>query len=164
MCEIKYIMSHIFEIIAVIGALLATWFVATDKNRNELFKTKLIIYQDINRQMAKVFSLSPLAVENKTKYLDSLIKERVKLFDMVFESSAFISNNAGEKIVSFLDIPISDRHSKRENQVTAFNQATHAISKDLNLDKLNIITQLSCAQYDELKMQLTNTAKEKKQT
>jgi hypothetical protein len=43
--------------LTIIGAFIAGWFVATDKNRSELFKQKLGAYKNLSGQISKVYTL-----------------------------------------------------------------------------------------------------------
>ncbi len=61
-------MSIILEILAFVGVALAAWFVATDKNRNDIFKAKLVAYQELNKLLSESFTLSIFVESNREKY------------------------------------------------------------------------------------------------
>ncbi len=64
-----------------------------------------------------------------------------------------ISNEVSVSIAEFL------ASEKSEDRRLLFNKATTIMSKDLNLNRLESITEISCLQYDKLQKKLANKAK-----
>ncbi|MCK4819470.1 hypothetical protein KA005_27100 [bacterium] len=153
-CLTEYL-PELFQVLAVIAAGFAAVFLYTDKNRHELFARKLSVYQELNRLAGIVFSLSLKTQANKEMFIKDYQLAKIEIFEYLLTSSLLITNEVSPLINDFLMWPQDDP----EGQRVAYNKAISFMAKDIRIDKLEAITNLSTGEYASLLSQYKNKEK-----
>ena len=138
-------LSIIAAFLPIIGAFVAGWFIATDKNRNELFKQKLESYRKLSAQISKVYtlgySIDKIEIDNK----DSVYKkEAASLLNMLFSEAIFLEKSTFEQISKFIHMKPAEYLQNKEE----INTIIDTFRNDLRLNQLNVINQLSSLKLD----------------
>ena len=146
---INLFLSIILAFLPIVGAFVAGWFIATDKNRNELFKQKLESYRKLSAQISKVYTIGVALdkVEHESK--DSIYqKEAVNLLNMLFSESIFLEQATLEQVSKFIQMKPSEYAHNKEK----INDIICIFRNDLRLSRLNIMNQLSSLKLDAKRM------------
>lgn len=135
--------------LTIIGAFIAGWFVATDKNRSELFKQKLGAYKNLSGQISKVYTLGVALDEIEEPNADRVYrKEAAALLNMLLTEAIFIEENAMKQIFKFIQMQPSE-YSKNKDEI---NKIIDIFRNDLSLSHLNLLNQLSSLKIDVKKL------------
>ncbi len=132
--------TFLLPIISIGGAFIAGWFVATDKNRNELFKQKLESYKRLSSQICKIYTIG---IGNKYYELpkgeDIHGKECAALLSMLFTESIFLEEKSSLRIFEFIKM----KPEEYEENKGMIDEIIQALRHDLRINRLNFINQLS---------------------
>ncbi|WP_321493962.1 hypothetical protein [uncultured Desulfobacter sp.] len=147
-------LSILGTLLSVVASFIAGWFVATDKNRNELFKQKLESYKKLSAQVAKVYTLggalekiSDSEIDNETRE-DVYKKEAVILLNMTFSEMLFLEQATLKQVYRFIQMKPSEYNKNKEE----INKIIDIFREDLSLQRLNVMNQLSTLALDIKKL------------
>jgi len=119
------------ETLSLIGSFFLGWLVATDKNRNEIFKKKIEIYHKFNYHLSRVLSNGIIEADNTTSYK----KEKIKLADLMTENSIFLSDQFIDDIQRFLY-----NEDKNEN-LKLYNNLIKTMSKEIKIPHTSFVNE-----------------------
>lgn len=136
--------SSLLAVFSLAVSFTVGWLVATDKNRNELFKQKLESYKKVSAQVAKVYTvgvalenIQDSEIDNKTR--ENLYrKEATTLLNMTFSEMLFLDKAVYEQVFKVIQMKPSE-YSKNKEEI---KKAIDSLRENLNLQKLNKINQL----------------------
>ena len=135
--------------LTITGAFIAGWFVATDKNRSELFKQKLGAYKNLSGQISKVYTLGVALEKIEVANSDSVYrKEAAALLNMLLSEAIFLEEHTMKQIFKFIQMQPSEYSHNKED----INKIIGIFRNDLSLSHLNLINQLSSLKIDVKKL------------
>jgi hypothetical protein len=141
----EILLSIISVLLSLFCGFVGGWLIATDKNRNEIFKQKLESYRKLVAQISKVYTLG-VAIEiiddnevdkniKKTLYK----KEASSLLLMTFSETIFLEQTTFNQLNKFLEIHHSEYLKRREE----IKEILQTFREDLRLRELNTINMLT---------------------
>ncbi len=147
----------IVTILAFIGTFFAGWLVATDKNRNEIFKRKVEAYQQLMNQLSKTLS-SYMGSHISTDAHDAFVAQCIALAENYIANSLFIS----AEVKSYLSQLFSYKDWNEQMAEENINAIHRQITKELKLDHADLVNEkLLSLPLDILAEQLASKMKTK---
>ena len=131
-------MNTIITILTGVGSFIAGWFIATDKNRHEVFKTKISVYLKINQLLAKTLMLNLKRESLEDKRFPEYMISHLETSEYFLANSFVISSKVGNKISDFLKTDHDDLKGQRQ----AFNLVVNTMSAEMKLDEINFLHQV----------------------
>ncbi len=136
--------AFLVSIASILAAFTAGWIVATDKNRNELFKQKIESYKKLSTQVSRVFAIG-VELENIEDPSDVHKSETVLLLNMLFTESLFLPKDITIKIYKFIVMKPKDYKDNKEE----IAEITGELRADLRIDRLNLINKITSLEFDK---------------
>ncbi len=139
------IISALGVLFSVAGAFIAGWYVATDKNRSELFKQRLAAYRKLSGQISKVYTLGVSLDTVEVPKADLVYqKEAAALLNLILAEALLLDEHSTKQVFKFLQMK-PEQYSKNKKEI---NEIISAFRDDLTLRKLDIMNQLSSLSVD----------------
>lgn len=151
-------MTAVVAVLSFLGAFLAGWLVATEKNRAEVYKRRMQAYDEV---FANLQALAIIAVANN----HDLIKEndvtsaKIALLQKRLSNVLYLSEGFTESIAFASELESMSTDDILKN----FSKAAGVAAKDLHLKQHNIITSITVGELDILRGQSTSLAQNPKE-
>lgn len=146
---VLYILSFIGMIIPIVGAFIAGWYVATDKNRSELFKQRLATYRKLSGQISTVYTLGVSLDKVDVPKSDIVYKkEAAALLNLILSETLFLEENSMKQVFKFLQMKPSEYSDNKK----VINEIISTFREELTLRKFDIMNQLSSLSVDTIRL------------